>query len=131
MVLPRRSFIASILPATQSPKAGSSTSDGWNASIAANAAGNAFVTWSSTDATNNINAQVVFSGKQNADTSIPACVVGVTSSAFYNPSNNPTERWGDYSAITIDPSSTSKAWLVNEKINSTTVWGSQIMQVSL
>jgi len=37
---------------------------------------------------------------------------------------------GDYSAITIDPSNTSKAWLVNEKINSTTVWGSQIMQVS-
>ena len=56
-------------------------------------------------------------------------VVGVTSLTFYNPSSDTTERWGDYSAITIDPSSTSKAWLVNEKINSTTVWGSQIMQV--
>ena len=107
-----------------------STSDDWNASIAANAAGNAFVTWSSTDATHNINAQVVFSGKQNADTTIPAGIVGVTSSTFYNPSNKPTERWGDYSAITIDPSSISKAWLVNEKINSTALWGSQIMQVS-
>jgi hypothetical protein len=107
-----------------------STSDDWNASIAANTAGNAFVTWSSTDTTHNINAQVVFSGKQNADTSIPAGVVGVTSSTFYNPTDNPTERWGDYSAITIDPSTTSKAWLVNEKINSTSVWGSQIMQVS-
>jgi hypothetical protein len=107
----------------------SSTSDDWNASITANAAGNTFVTWSSTNATNNINAQVVFSGKQSADTAIPAGVVGVTSSTFYNPSTDTTERWGDYSAITVDPSSTSKAWLVNEKVNSTTMWGSQIMQV--
>ena len=105
------------------------TSDDWNASITANTVGNAFVTWTSTDAPNSRNAQVVFSGKQNADTAIPAGMVGVTSSTFYNPSSDTTERWGDYSAITIDPSSTSKAWLVNEKINSTTVWGSQIMQV--
>ncbi len=108
----------------------SSTSDDWNASITTNTSNNTFVTWSSTDAGSGVNAQVVFSGKLDADTSIPAGgVVGFTSPTFYNPSTDTTERWGDYSAVTIDPSSTSKAWLVNEKINSTALWGSRIMQV--
>jgi hypothetical protein len=108
-----------------------STSDDFNASIAANANGDTFVTWTATDPTNAHNAQVMFSGKRSADTSItsPGGVAGVISSTFYNPSTDTTERWGDYSAITIDPSSISEAWLVNEKINSTTAWGSQIMQV--
>lgn len=107
-----------------------STSDDFNASITANANGDAFVTWTATDPANSRNAQAMFSGKRTADTSIPiGGVVGVISSTFYNPSGDATERWGDYSAVTIDPSSTSKAWLVNEKINSTTMWGSQIMQV--
>ena len=108
-----------------------SSSDDFNASITANTAGDAFVTWSATDPTNSRNAMVVFSGKRSTDTGIPAPggVVGVISSTFYNFGNETPKRWGDYSAITIDPSSTSKAWLVNEKINSSTNWGSQIMQV--
>ena len=56
----------------------------------------------------------------------PGGTMGVISSTFYSFGTETPKRWGDYSAITIDPSSTSKAWLVNEKINSTTVWGSQI-----
>ena len=108
-----------------------STSDDFNASITANVNGDAFVTWTATDATNSNNAQVIFSGKRSADTSItsPGGVAGIISSTFYDPSSDTTERWGDYSAVTIDPSSISKAWLVNEKINSTSSWGSQIMQV--
>ena len=106
------------------------TSDDFNASITANANGDSFVTWTATDPANSRNAQVMFSGKRSADTAIPAPggVVGVISSTFYD-TTDAKERWGDYSAITIDPSSTSKAWLVNEKVNSTTIWGSQIMQV--
>jgi len=105
------------------------TSDDWNASITTNTSNNTFVTWSSTDANVGVNAQVVFSGKLNGDPGIPAGIVGVTSPTFYNPSADTTERWGDYSAVTIDPSAISKAWLVNEKINTTSLWGSQIMQV--
>jgi hypothetical protein len=105
------------------------TSHDWNASIAANTAGDAFVTWSSSSTS--VNARVVFSGKQNADATIAlnSGVVGFTSTTFYNPSSDNPERWGDYSAITIDPSNTSRAWLVNEKINTTALWGSRIMQV--
>jgi hypothetical protein len=105
------------------------TSDDWNASITANAASDAFVTWTSTNS-GSVNARVVFSGKRNADATIPAGgVVGFTSTTFYNPSSDNPERWGDYSAVTIDPSNTARAWLVNEKINSTSLWGSRIMEV--
>ncbi|MGI8432383.1 MAG: hypothetical protein ACR2II_01415 [Chthoniobacterales bacterium] len=106
------------------------SSDDWNASIATNTSNNTFVTWTSTTAGSGVNAEVVFSGKIDADTSIPAGgVVGFTSPTFYRPSSDNPERWGDYSAVTIDPTNTSKAWLVNEKINTNAVWGSRIMQV--
>lgn len=106
----------------------SSTSHDWNASIAANKDGDVFVTWSSTDATENINAQVRFSGRRSTDTKgiIDGGTALFTSSTYYDPSGDSVERWGDYSAVTIDPSNTSRAWIVNEKINSTSVWGSRI-----
>ncbi len=106
----------------------SSTSHDWNASIAANASNDVFVTWSSTDATAGTNAQVRFSGRRSTDTSgiIGGGAALFTSSTFYDPSSDFVERWGDYSAVTIDPSNPLRAWIVNEKINSTSVWGSRI-----
>ena len=109
----------------------SGSSDDWNASITANTANDAFVTWSSTDASVGVNAQVIFSGKTDGAAGIPAGLVAFTSPTFYNPSTDTVERWGDYSAITVDPSNTSKAWLVNEKINTTALWGSRITQGSV
>jgi hypothetical protein len=110
----------------------SGTSDDWNASITANTPSNdAFVTWSSTDASVGVNAQVIFSGKTDLAGAIPAGLVAFTSPTFYNPSTDTVERWGDYSAITVDPSNTSRAWLVNEKINTTALWGSRITQGSV
>lgn len=111
----------------------SSTSDDFNASIAANSQGDIFVTWNATDAGNGINAQVLFSGKRNGDATIPnGGVVGFTSSTFYAPTAQADgQRWGDYSAVTIDPSVSTglRAWLVNEKIDSQPLWGSRIMKV--
>ena len=34
-------------------------------------------------------------------------------------------RWGDYSAVTLDPNNASCAWGVNEKVNAATTWGSR------
>ncbi len=69
------------------------SSDDFNASIVANPFGDIFVTWTSTDAGNGVNAQVVFSGKRDADTTIPTGgVVGFTSSTFYSVSGNSPER---------------------------------------
>ena len=106
----------------------SGSSDDFNTSIAANAAGDCFVTYSSTDSTVGINAQVRLSGKLSADGSILAGPVAFTSTTFYNPSGDNPERWGDYSAVTLDPSSSSSAWLVNEQINSISLWGSHIVK---
>jgi hypothetical protein len=122
-----------------------STSYDWNASITANPSKEAFVTWTATDPTNNVNAQVRYSGRQSTDT---AGVIGpgaslFTSSTFYDPGANCSApatcaRWGDYSGISLDPvtytsdigavicGAKRRVWLVNEKIDAQTVWGSRI-----
>ena len=102
----------------------SATSDDFNASIAANDAGNCFVTWTSTDASVGSNAQVRLSGKLSADAGIAAGPNAFTSPTFYHPSADNPERWGDYSAVTIDP--LGGAWLVNE-IEFGVIWGSRIV----
>jgi len=110
----------------------SGTSDDFNTSITANTAGNCFVTYSSTDAPAGINAQVRLSGKLNADSGITAGTAGFTSSTFLSGNFDPNfglQRWGDYSAVTVDPLNANIAWLVNEKINSNSIWGSRIIKV--
>jgi len=125
------------------------TSNDWNASIAVNDFGEAFVTWSSTDPTSNVNARVMFSGRQSGDVAgsmnaAPGGTVLFTSPTFYNDFTcsfpfGPPCRWGDYSAVTLDPTAYSitggtcdagrRAWIVNEKIDSQTIWGSRIGRI--
>lgn len=125
----------------------SAISHDFNASIAANALGEAFVTWNSTDTTNlrferRHNARIRFSGRQPADALgfIGAGSVLFTSSTALtgNPSSTSgVQRWGDYSAVSLDPSpgtttgctANRRAWIVNEKIDSTTEWGSRIGRI--
>ena len=107
----------------------SATSDDFNASIAANDAGDCFVTWTSTDTSAGKNAQVRLSGKLNAAAGIAAGPSAFTSPTFYHPSADNPERWGDYSAVTTDPLNAANAWLVNEKVNSGgLLWGSRIVR---
>ncbi|WP_336114299.1 hypothetical protein [Streptomyces sp. PTD9-10] len=121
----------------------SGTSDDFNPSVAGSSAGGTttnpigrmFFTWTSTNVNTGVSHQVrVKSGGRLATD--PADVVGgnthSTASTFYDPSSDTVERWGDYSAVTIDPSSTStcpagnRAYVVNERQISTTSWGSRI-----
>jgi hypothetical protein len=111
--------------------AASATSHDWNASIAANKSKDVFVTWSSTDRPSNVNAQVRYSGRRATD---PLGVIGAgatlsTSHSFYNPSSKKVERWGDYSAVTIDPRNALRAWIVNEKIKDKSTWSSRIGRI--
>ena len=117
----------------------SPTSDDWNASIAANASREVFVTWNSTDvlhATTSVRhqARVRISGRLAAD---PLNVIGAgynifTSAVPLTGNGGSVQRWGDYSAVSLDPStaagcsSNRRAWLSNEKIQSASVWGSRI-----
>ncbi|MCX5890498.1 MAG: hypothetical protein NTY36_13780 [Deltaproteobacteria bacterium] len=115
----------------------SSTSYDFNASIAANRHKDVFVTWSATDPTNNANAEVRFSGRLHTDPTsvIPSpgsLLAGGTSATFYNVAADP-QRWGDYSAVTLDPADPSgaTAWIVNEKILTNTTWGTRIGSIRL
>jgi hypothetical protein len=97
------------------------TSHDFNPSIVANGAGNLFVTWSATDPPGGVNAQVRLGGKLLADT----CGI-IGSGILVNQSvnaltgnfdaNHGLERWGDTSAITLDPLDTSTVYGVNEKV---------------
>jgi hypothetical protein len=102
-------------------------SDDFNASIAVDDSNSrAFVTWSSTNAQRNVHAQVRFGGCTPAaschiDVMAPPVI---TSGTFFR-----LGRWGDYSAITLDPSDPDGAFLVNEYIIGNTMWGSRIAQI--
>lgn len=108
----------------------SNTSDDWNASIAANPAGDVFVTWSDTDTPADTNAQVRFSGRCHGDPpDIGAGVAVVTSPTFSSQFDGSLFRWGDYSAVALQPSDANMAWVVNEWTVDTPIWGSHITQI--
>lgn len=104
----------------------------FNPSIVANGAGTLFVTWSATDPPGGINAQVRLGGKLLGN----ACGVigaGILVSQSANPltgnfdPNHGLQRWGDTSAITLDPSNTNIVYGVNEKVqtgSNPTTWRS-------
>jgi hypothetical protein len=129
----------------------SSTSHDFNASIAANTDREVFVTWNSTDVANlnaalRHNARIRISGRQAADplNVIPAGSSILTSAAALtgNPIGGAVQRWGDYSAVSLDPSpgvdvgctANRRAYGINEKINpavapaATSTWGSRIFR---
>lgn len=109
----------------------------WNASIAANAAGEAFVTWSSTNPGIGVNAQVRVSGRQPTD---PLGVIGAGVVLFQSPGfytmglGAGTARWGDYSAVSLRPNAAGacaanrRAWATNQKNDGVFTWGTRIGQ---
>lgn len=99
------------------------SSNDFNASIAANESRDLFVTWTSTDPNFPFahQARMRVSGKRSFDAFIasPGFPMGPTSPTFYT-----GFRWGDYSAVTIDPLDRRFAWAVNELVRSTSTWKS-------
>jgi hypothetical protein len=118
---------------------GSATSNDFNASIAANRYKDVFVTWSSTDAPNNVHAQVRVGGRLHTD---PPGVISAGTPLWGSPTfltGNPSswdpfvQRWGDYAAVSLDPADPkgATAWIVNEYVLTDHSWGSRIGSVSL
>jgi hypothetical protein len=104
---------------------------------AANPIGRMFVTWNSTNAVNpNLalrhQVRVKGSGRLAGD---PVNMTGGSTLAqaavAYNPTADNPERWGDYSAVTLDPVAAGacvagqRAWLVNEIQVNAILWGSR------
>jgi hypothetical protein len=94
-------------------------SNDFNASITANFSGTTFIAWSSTDAVNNHNPQARFTGKKLGDgcaTLLPGILDKESPQPLtgnFDP-NVGAQRWGDYSAVTLDPADQTQAWGVNE-----------------
>lgn len=111
----------------------SATSDDFNPSLAATPAGRVIWAFSSTDKSNGVFPQIRFTSRTAAtplgseDSNSGVFVAG--SPTFYDPTSAAVDRWGDYSAVTPDTTSSTRAYLVAEKVNSSTVWGSRIAQV--
>jgi hypothetical protein len=102
-------------------------SSDFNASIAANAFGDLYLTWTSSSPS--VNPQVIFDGERAGNFPPTRGTVLFTSSAALTGNFDPNfglQRWGDYSAVTVDPTNALRAGLVNEKVNSPSVWGSRI-----
>ncbi|MEH0557336.1 hypothetical protein [Streptomyces sp. B21-101] len=101
-----------------------------------NPIGQMFFTWSATDVLGTDLHQARVKGASRFATDPVNITGGATfaeATAPYNPSPLPIERWGDYSAVTIDPvrdpcrsGHAQSAWLVNERHTTPTQWGSRI-----
>lgn len=99
------------------------SSNDFNASIAANESRDLFVTWTATNPgpTGAHQARMRVSGKRSFDAAIgiPGFQMGPTSPTFYL-----GFRWGDYSAVSIDPVDRRLAWAVNELVRTNSTWKS-------
>jgi hypothetical protein len=116
-----------------------SNSQDYNASIAANPSGEAFVTWNVSNSTTFI--RVRFSGRQVGDPagSMNSPGVGLFSSKntyTLATTGEPPRRWGDYSGTALDPRSYSstcgsqrRAWVANEKVQTNGTWGSRFGRI--
>jgi len=108
------------------------TSFDFNASIAANTSNDVFVTWNAVDPPAGINVEIRLAGSVGvggAGFNPGSGVVLTGSAAAITGDFDPRfglQRWGDYSAVSIDPRNITHAWVVNEKINSAADWGSGI-----
>jgi hypothetical protein len=102
------------------------TSYDFNASIAVNIHNDIFLTWTVTDPAAGTNPQVRFSGCDHND---GLCFPGQGTPAFTSSAPYFGLRWGDYSAVTVDPSNNRHGWLVNEDAVATGDWGSRIVGI--
>jgi len=96
----------------------SGSSSDFNASIAVNSFNQPFVTWSSTDPSQGINAQIRTSSCSATPCDFGTGLATFTSPTFLSGNGGAVQRWGDYSAVTIDPTNSASAWIVNETIDS-------------
>ena len=108
----------------------SGSSFDFNASIAADSSGELAMTWSASDPTGGLNSEVRYVGRQAGD----AAINGVAGASLINSgvcltgnfdANFGMQRWGDYSAVSVDPLGGKKFWVINEDILDANTWGTE------
>nr|MDQ3623932.1 hypothetical protein [Verrucomicrobiota bacterium] len=114
---------------------GTPLSDDFNASIVANDEKDVFVTWTSTKQPiregPSYFPQIRTSGRLNTD---PPNEISSGSVVFESPTFYTSPQWGNYSAITVDPSNPKCAWGVNQTVippvppSAVRTWGTGIFR---
>ena len=76
-------------------------------------------------------AGVATSGRLRTDGlgTVQAATLAVVSSTAYNAQTGGTQRWGDYSAVMIDPTDDQTLWAFAEYCNATNSWGVRAVQL--
>jgi hypothetical protein len=108
----------------------SGTSYDWNASIAAQNDGRAYIQWAYTDPPNTIYPSMAFTGRLGGD---PANTMNATTVVFNSAfklmgnyqSSFGAQRFGDTSSIRFDPSIFDRAYALNEYVPGTGFWGTR------
>jgi len=107
----------------------SASSDDWNATIVATAAGDAFVSWSSSDPVAFKPVEARFTGRASTDPTgamQPSQALAITSGV--RDTGTAPEPWGRWSGIAIDPSASGscaagkRAWVMNEAVQGDGSW---------
>jgi len=117
----------------------SACSDDFNASIAAQSDGRAVVNWTSTDpngaaCTGGTFVRQIIAGRLAGDPAgqLPSMINTFTSGAELTGNFDPnfgTQRWGDTSSVSLDPSSFITFWTWNESVASSSLWGTRAQKI--
>jgi hypothetical protein len=127
--------LSSFVPALQESGDFFSVNDSadFNVSVAADSSNRMVLNWSSVSPSS-YNARVRYTGKLATDGVISG---GVGSTLYTSPtcltgnfdSNFGEQRWGDYSQVSVDPSTAKTFWIINEDINLNNTWGTRVGKV--
>jgi hypothetical protein len=107
------------------------TSSDFNASIAARTNGRAYVSWNASGSTFFVQQRA--SGRTAADalntlgSQIAVATSAVSLTGNFDP-NFGSQRWGDYSNTWPDSSTTTCAWGIGERVNTSTTWGTRLQR---
>jgi VCBS repeat-containing protein len=98
----------------------------WIPTVAVSGQGHMAMGGSVAGAASHVNAW--FSGRLASDTAgaIDAPTTYTASSFAYNP---PYNRWGDYSAVSLDPTDDMTMWTIQEYVSATNTWGTRIAKL--
>ena len=103
----------------------------FNASVAASLNGDTYFSYSSTSPfAFAMPVDTRFTGKLAGETFVNAGASAFLSNTWYSMGDTP-ERWGYYSAVSIDPAAPNRAWMVNLKANNAHGWATWIYKVGM
>jgi hypothetical protein len=113
----------------------SGSSHDFNASIVATPLGRAYLQWAYTDpalACATGCPSMAFAGRLNADplnVMTPVTILHNSGIKLMGNLQSGRQRWGDYSSIRFDPSSATDAYLFQQRVVSTSLWGTRAATV--